>query len=176
MPIGHSRRMARFNLLQKSAIEVAKLFSDRVETDTKVIGAIVLTPRDDVFHTIVNAYDREVDQFKRFHGYREGQRINSSKIAGLLIRVMVRDGIDDVFVIPNPGLRDSGLDVHAGLYFVWHVACAILMIDQKKLPPDTRRDFTAAISTYDDVAPELICFAMANFQAAFGEPAMTLQD
>lgn len=176
MPLSSSKLQARFHLLRKSAAETAALFSARIEADTAIREAVIPCPDDDAFWELVRAYDREVDRFKRAHEYADGQRINNAKIAGLLVRVMVRDGIDGLFVVPHDRFKDSGLDVAAGFFFVWHLTCAVLAIGQDRLPKDFRRDFMGAIAGCEDVSPELICLAMSAIRTAFGDPAVTLQD
>jgi hypothetical protein len=137
---------------------------------------VIPSPQDEVFRAIVRAYDVEVDRFKQAHGYASGQRINNAKIAGLLVRVMIRDGIENVFVVPHERLKNHGIEVAAMVFFVWHITCAILAIRRDSLPPDFRRDFMGAVSGCDDASPELICLATAAVRTAFGDPAVALHD
>lgn len=176
MPLSPSKLLRRLRLIEGSAREIATLFSAEFQQRYGIPNAVTVTADPGLLESIVAAYDREVDRFKAFHGYRPGERINSAKIAGLLVRVMIRDGIDGLFIVTHPRLAGRGLELSAGVYFVWHVVCAILAIAQDKLPPNFRRDFLGAIVECNDPSPELLCLTMAAIRTAFGDPAVNRVD
>jgi len=176
MPLGPLKLQSRLRLIRASVRETAALFSREFQQNHNIPNAVAVTGNPALLEGIVAAYDREVDRFKAFHGYGPGDRINSAKIAALLVRVMVRDGIDGIFIIADPRLAGRGIDFSVGVYFVWHVVCAILAIQQGKLPENFRRDFQAAILECNDPSPELLCLTMAAIRTAFGDSTVNPED
>jgi len=169
MPLSSAKRAQRLRLLTKSLVETAELFNKRIETDHGVPNAIGVTGDPARLEAVIDAYSLEVDRFKRAHGFSEGERINNGKIAGLMTRILVRDGVDGLFIVTDPHLRDAGLDVAAGTFFVWHLASSIVALDRGAMSASLRDDFLGAISRCDDASPELLCLAMAALREAFGD-------
>ncbi|MBF0392136.1 MAG: hypothetical protein HQL38_05600 [Alphaproteobacteria bacterium] len=178
MPLSDTKFNQRITLLQTSAEEVATLLTKRLTERLGPLPPGVIpvrpTPRHEVFSDIVSRYSAELDCFKASH-FVDDRRANNSKIAGLLIRVLIGRGVEDLFV-PHPRLARFGLEVEAGIYFVWHLTCAILVIEQRRLEPGFKRDFLGAVASCDEMPREVACFATAALRKAFGDPRVDLDD
>ncbi len=176
MGLSPQRQLSRVRLLQKSAAETAALFNAKLSGGASPTPIILPTTDASVLEGIVTAYSHEVRRFKTAHRFPGGRRINNGKIAGLMTRILIRDGIDDLFVVVDPAFYGKGIDVAAGTFFVWHLACSIIAVDRDRMPADLRDDFLGAITVCDDASPELLCLALTALRTAFGDLKTRYED
>jgi hypothetical protein len=176
MPLSPVNRERRIRLLRKSASETATLFNAGIERQFGRTDAVAPSSSDAPFERIVDAYGLELDRFRRAHRFPHGRRIHNGKIVGLLTRILIRDGIEDVFVVGDSLLKHKGVNVAAGTFFVWHLACSIIAVDRERMPLFLRDDFMGAVSNCDDASPELLCLALTSLRVAFGDQGVGYAD
>lgn len=175
MSIGDDlRALKRRTLLVSAGNATARLMTLVVADKHGPGDPIRFSAADSVLDGIVRRYFGKVDAFKGENGFRNGDLINFSKIAGIFTLILLDERDAPLFEMPNRlvGSAYEGLMLP---FYIYVLIGSILSLDLPRVDDEVESDFLRCLTLHPDIRADgdWLCWSMKLFQIAYGDPALS---
>lgn len=175
---------ARKNTLCKSADKTVSIINDGLKKEYNIKRDIV-SFNPEIIETFVKDYYDVLVMYKKKHNYSENGFINNSKIAGIFLYIIIRNGVDDLFIINDSSFEKSGIKAEVAAFFCWHFVCSFVGADENTTKDKYKRKlFYSAIvnveanttSDANKVSYDFSCVVFEWFRDAYGDTRFGTND
>lgn len=163
------RILRRKRLLVETGKETAALLSEKILRDFGIEGAFSFNSGSHSLDSVLRNYFSGVAQFKGEHDFDAGDRINYSKISGLMTLTLLNSDTSTLFKVAEE-VRGSAFHQFVVPFFIYRLIGAILMIDLERVDPTVESDLVRCLTLHPNIRAdaEWLFWSMRVLQVAYG--------
>ncbi|AWK87772.1 hypothetical protein [Azospirillum thermophilum] len=127
-----------------------------------------------ILDQIVLEYFSQVDSFKEENGFKNGDLINFSKVAGLFTTILLDKDLPGLFIVP----KDLTGSLYAGLLkpvFIYLLIGACLRLDLRRIDGEVEADLLRCLTLHPEIRidRDWLFWSLRVLQIAFDDPLPT---